>query len=112
MYSPDQRGPWLVVKQTAGGNSKARIAISTQGLALSPPELALHKQPAFFLHTVVEEQQQGNATVSPEGCRGDGGPRAGLSGGTIRRGSRAVEKCQRRQVQAARWQPRQGSRHR
>lgn len=34
----------------AGGNSKASLAISTQGLALSPPMLALQEQPVFLLH--------------------------------------------------------------
>lgn len=40
---------WLVLEQTAGGNSKASLAIGTQGLALSPPKLALQEQPVFFL---------------------------------------------------------------
>jgi len=56
-----------MVKQTAPRNSKASIEISTQGPALSPPELLLHEVPAFILHTVVEEQQRGNATASAEG---------------------------------------------
>lgn len=37
-----------MLEQAAGGNSKASLAISTQGLALSPPMLALQEQSVFF----------------------------------------------------------------
>lgn len=102
-------GLWLVLEQTAGRNSKASLAIGTQGLAFSPPKLALQKQP--FFSTMVEELQWGKAIASAEGCRGASGPQGHLSGGAIQRGCQDAEKGQCRQVQAPQWQPQQGMPH-
>lgn len=44
-----------MLEWVAGRKSKASLAIGTQGLALSPPRLALQEQPVFFFSTVVEE---------------------------------------------------------
>lgn len=46
-YTPQIRG--AVAGAGAGEKSKASLAISSQGLDLSPPMLALQEQPVFFL---------------------------------------------------------------